>query len=276
MTSTQTAPPGATVAVRTRSRAGASSGARWEIAISVATPILFLGLWELAARVGWIDARFYPAPSVIAQTLWELLVSGELQRHTLASLRRVGVGFVVGGVPGVVLGLAMGLYRPVRAAIEPMVSAIYPIPKSAMVPLAMVIFGTGETSKWAIVAVGVFFPVLINTVAGVGTIDKIHHEVGKTYGASPLQKFRTIAFPGALPLIFAGIQLGIGMGLVLIAIAEMTGTTEGLGYLIWTSWSIYAVEQMYVGLIVIGILGIVLTMLLRRLERLILPWKRSG
>lgn len=250
-----------------------SATERW---VSILSPLMLLGLWELTARLGWIDDRFFPPPSGIASTFWELTVSGELAAHTLTSLQRVLLGFLLGGIPAILLGLAMGLYRPVRAALEPVIAATYPIPKSALVPLALLIFGLGEMSKIAIVAVGVFFPLAINTLAGVANIDRVYHEVGKTYGATGIRKFTTIAFPGALPMILTGVQLGIGMGLVLIAIAEMIGARDGLGYLIWNSWQVFAVERMYVGLVVIGMLGIVLTTILRELERIIVPWRRPS
>jgi ABC-type nitrate/sulfonate/bicarbonate transport system permease component len=257
-------------ASRKRRAKTTSSLERW---VSILSPVFFLSLWEIAARSGLMDARFFPPPTAIASTFLDMIQSGELARHTQASLRRVMLGFLLGGIPAILLGLAMGLYRPVRAALEPLVAATYPIPKSALVPLSLLIFGLGEMSKIAIVAIGVFFPLLINTLAGVANIDKLHHEVGQTYGASGWQKFTTIAFPGALPLILTGVQLGIGMGLVLIAIAEMIGARDGLGFLIWNSWQVFAVEQMYVGLVVIGVLGIVLTAVLRVLERFIVPWR---
>lgn len=254
-----------------RKRQGSTTNLeRW---VRLLSPVFFLSLWELAARTGLMDARFFPPPTAIATTFFDMLQSGELPRHTYASLRRVLLGFLLGGIPAVLLGLAMGLYRPVRAAFEPLIAATYPIPKSALVPLSLLIFGLGEMSKIAIVAIGVFFPLLINTLAGVANIDKLHHEVGQTYGASGWQKFTTIAFPGALPLILTGVQLGIGMGLVLIAIAEMIGARDGLGFLIWNSWQVFAVEQMYVGLVVIGVLGILLTSLLRVVERFVVPWR---
>jgi ABC-type nitrate/sulfonate/bicarbonate transport system permease component len=251
-------------------RRGTTRLERW---VSVLSPVLFLSLWEVLSRSGTIDARFFPPPTAIASTFVDMLRSGELVKDIVASMTRVLLGFLLGGVPAILLGLAMGLYRPVRAAFEPLIAATYPIPKSALVPLSLLIFGLGEMSKIAIVAIGVFFPLIINTLAGVANIDRLHHEVGQTYGASGWQKFTTIAFPGALPLILTGVQLGIGMGLVLIAIAEMIGARDGLGYLIWNSWQLFAVEQMYVGLAVIGVLGILLTTALRLVERVLIPWR---
>ena len=153
----------------------------------------------------------------------------------------------------------MGLNRWVRAVFDPLVAATYPIPKSAILPLALLIFGLGEGSKIFMVAVGVFFPVVINATTGVLEINQIYLDVGRNYKASRWNTFWTIALPGALPVIMTGFKLGIGIGLVLIAIAEMIGAKSGLGYMIWSAWETFSVEQMYVGLFMIAIIGFVLT-----------------
>lgn len=244
--------------------------------IGLASPIALLLLWEAAADFGWVDARFFPAPSTIAGTFLHLARSGELWANLAASLTRLFWGFLIGAGPALLLGLAMGLYRPVRALVEPLVAATYPIPKSAILPLMLLVFGLGEASKIAMVALGVFYPVLINTVAGVLEIDRIHLDVGRNFGAGGWQTFRTIALPGAAPLIMAGIKLGVGLGLILIAIAEMIGAQSGIGYMIWNAWQLMSVDTMFVGLIVIAVLGFAFTWALDELERWLLPWKARG
>lgn len=241
--------------------------------IHIASPVILLLLWELAVRVGLVDARFFPPPSRIFNTLVTLTQSGELWKNTWASLQRLFWGALIGGIPALLLGISMGIYRPLRAAIEPLVAATYPVPKSAILPLILLIFGLGEASKIAMVAIGVFYPVLINAVAGVLQINRIYLDVGKNFNAGRWQVLSTIALPGALPLIMTGLKLGIGMGLILIAIAEMVGAKSGLGYMIWNAWEILSVETMYVGLLVIAVLGYVFTLLLNELERWIIPWK---
>lgn len=181
--------------------------------------------------------------------------TGELWLHTWASLQRLFWGFLAGGVPALFLGIAMGLSRPLRAAIDPLIAATYPIPKSAILPLILLIFGLGEASKIAMVAIGMFYPICINAVTGVLEINKMYLDVAKNFRASRAQIFRTVALPGALPFIMSGIKLGVGMGLILIAIAEMMGAKSGLGYMIWNAWEILSVEIMYVGLLVIATLG---------------------
>ena len=243
--------------------------------LGVASPLALLLVWEIAAQTGLIDVRFFPAPSSVLKVLWTMLLSGELLTNTLVSLRRLALGTLIGGVPALVLGIAMGLNRWIRAAFDPLVAATYPIPKSAILPLALLIFGLGEGSKIFMVAVGVFFPVVINATTGVLEINRIYLDVGRNYKASRWNTFWTIALPGALPVIMTGFKLGIGIGLILIAIAEMIGAKSGLGYMIWTAWETFSVEQMYVGLFMIAIIGFVLTLGLNELERVIIPWKRD-
>jgi ABC-type nitrate/sulfonate/bicarbonate transport system permease component len=254
---------------------GKLSQKTWERLTGVLSPLLLLLLWELCARTGVIDTRFFPAPTSIAAKLVELAESGELWSNLSASLQRLLWGTLLGGVPALAIGIVMGLYRPLRAAIDPLISATYPVPKSAILPLILLIFGLGETSKIVMVALGVFYPVVINTVTGVLQIDRIYIDVGKNFRASRWQTFRTIALPGALPSIMAGIKLGIGMGLILIAISEMVGAKTGIGFMIWDAWQVLSVETMYVGLVVISILGFVLTLILNEIEGWILPWKQE-
>jgi ABC-type nitrate/sulfonate/bicarbonate transport system permease component len=243
--------------------------------LGIGSPILLFLVWEIAARLHWIDVRFFPAPSAIFGEFVRLGASGELLSNTLTSLQRLALGIVIGGVPALVIGLAMGLYRPINAAIDPLISATYPIPKSAILPLILLIFGLGEESKVAMVAIGMFYPVVINTAVGVRQIDKIYFDVGKNFGASRWNTFVTIAFPGALPFIMTGVKLGVGLGLILIAIAEMVGAKSGLGFMIWNAWQIFAVKTMYVGIVSIAIIGFILTVILNEIERRLIP-ERAG
>jgi NitT/TauT family transport system permease protein len=265
-----------TAAAERRRRLG---GPALERALSVSSPLLLLGLWELCARLGLIDTRFFPAPSSIFAVGFQMLgptsqyPSGELWTHLSISLERIAIGFVLAVVPGVILGLAMGLFSPIRALIQPLIDATFPIPKIAILPLYILIFGIGETSKYAIIATGVFFPVLINTVAGVRDIDRIYLDVGKNFHASRLMMFTDIALPGALPLIAAGIKLGMGVGLLIIVSAEFVGAKSGIGYLIWSSWQVFQVEKLYVGLVVIAVIGFASAIALNWLERVLVPWK---
>jgi ABC-type nitrate/sulfonate/bicarbonate transport system permease component len=243
--------------------------------IAIASPIVLLLAWELAARLGWIDTRFFPAPSSVLESMIGLLRSGDLERNTYASLSRLFWGSLIGGIPGLVLGVIMGLNRTVRALFDPLIAATYPIPKSSILPLALLVFGLGESSKIFMVAIGVFFPVAINATAGVLEINKIYLDVGRNFKADRWNVFWTIAMPGALPMILTGFKLGIGIGLVLISVAEMIGAKSGLGYMVWNAWETFAVEEMYAGLFTIAIIGFVLSVSLNEIERYVIPWKSN-
>lgn len=241
--------------------------------VSLFSPVLLLILWELLVRVHLLDARFFPAPSSIVGTFGSLIQSGELLIDIKDTLGRVAVGLVMGTIPGLLLGAIMGLSAPVRAFFKPMVAALFPIPKIAILPLIMLIFGLGEMSKYVSVAIAVVFLVLINTMAGVMNIDKIYLDVGKNFGASRWQFFKTIAIPGAMPAIFTGFQLALGVALIVIVATEFVGAKTGIGYLIWQSWQTFSVEAMYVGLVVTAFLGFTAQLLLDAMQRLVIPWK---
>jgi ABC-type nitrate/sulfonate/bicarbonate transport system permease component len=261
-----------TIASRPETASRLSARARDRL-LNVASPLALLLVWELCARFGLIDTRFFPAPSSVLSTLIDMLRSGELLTHTGISMQRLAYGTLLGAVPALVLGIAMGLNRSIRALFDPLIAATYPVPKSAILPLALLIFGLGEGSKIFMVAIGVFFPLVINTTTGVLEINKIYLDVGRNYKANRWNTFWTIALPGALPVIMTGLRLGLGIGLVLLALAEMMVAKSGLGYLIWSAWSTFEVEQMYVALFAIAIIGILITLAFNELERIIIPWK---
>ncbi len=243
--------------------------------VSLLSPVVLLLVWELLVRSRILDARFFPAPSAVLKTLVALVVSGALLSDIGISLTRIAAGFALGAVSGSIVGLFMGVSRLIRAAIKPLVGVIYPIPKIAILPLVMLIFGLGEPSKYVIVAIGVFFLVLLNTMAGVMNIDKIYFDVGRNVGARRADILLTIAVPGALPLIFTGLRLAWGTALLLIVAAEFVSSRSGIGFLIWNAWQTFAVEEMYAGLLTISALGLVSFVLFDVIERRLVPWKHD-
>jgi ABC-type nitrate/sulfonate/bicarbonate transport system permease component len=247
-----------------------------ELFIAIASPLLILLVWEIVVRIHLLDARFFPAPSSVIVELVLLAQSGQLFIDIGWTLLRVVIGTLLGTIPGVVLGIFLGLSPLVRAFVQPAISALYPVPKIALFPLVMLIFGIGEASKWAIVAVAVFFQVFYSTLAGVVNIDRIYLDVASNFKASRWQTFYSVAIPGALPFIFTGFQLGLGMALIVVVIAENFGTQVGVGFLIWRSWQIFEVRDMYVGLIVVALMGYCFQLLLQRLQKAIIPWKKDG
>ena len=241
--------------------------------LTVLSPIGFLFLWEALSRAGVLDARFVPSPNTVLRTLAVMINTGELPYHVAVSLRRIVLGFLLGAVPAVGAGLAMGLSRPVRALLMPLVSAIYPIPKIAVYPLIIFYLGLGEASKISIVAVSIFFLVLLNTMAGVLALDPVYFKIARAYGAAGGGVLATVAFPGALPHIFTGLKLGMGFALIVIVGAELLGSDAGIGYLIWRAYQIFAVDAMFAGLLVTAMLGWVTTTALDWLEQRLLPWR---
>ncbi len=243
--------------------------------VQILSPLLFIGFLEVVARHNLIDVRFWPAPSSIMDSFSKMAASGEIFDHLKVSLIRIALGYALGAIPALILGLAMGLFRWLRTILDPFVAFAYPIPKSSILPLIMLIFGLGEMTKIVTVALGVFFLVLINTIAGVRNINPIYLDAAKNFGAGYFDTLFHIALPGALPLIFTGLKLGLGAGLILIVIAEMVGARNGLGYLIWESWQSFSVGRLYVGLIIIGLLGYLSTIMMDELEKRLVPWKEN-
>lgn len=244
--------------------------ARW---LSVAGPVLTLALWEALSRTHAIDPRFFPPPSAIALALVRLVGTGALMHDTLTTLWRVMIGFALGATAGILVGLVMGLSPLVRALLYPVFAAAYPIPKIAILPLVMLIFGMGNISKIVVVAVSVFFLLLFNTLTGVVSIPTIYLDVGRSFGARRWAFYRTIALPGSLPLIFTGLKLGLGVGLIVVVAAEFVASNQGLGYLIWQSWQTFRISSMYVGLALVSLLGFLLSLLFDQVERRIVPWR---
>lgn len=238
-------------------------------------PVLALILWEASVRLGWLDVRFFPAPTHIFVAGWSVIASGELLRHILITLQRVGIGFAAGVVPGIALGLWMGLNPTARKLIWPLASAWYPVPKIAILPLVIILFGLGELPKIIIVAISVFFLILLNTMTGVMQIDEGFREVGRQLGARPWQFLISIAIPGALPLIFAGLKLAMGFGLLIIVGTEFLASDEGLGFMIWQSYQTFKIDRMFIGLVTTGVIGWLLTALLDWLESKAIPWVRT-
>jgi ABC-type nitrate/sulfonate/bicarbonate transport system permease component len=255
-----------------KTRSGFESSERW---LRLAAPFIVLALWELIVRVGLLDRRFFPAPSMIVADFIDYAQSGQLLSDTVITLQRIVVGFVIGAVPGTILGLIMGINRWVRAFMDPIVSILYPIPKIAILPLVLLIFGIGEASKYSLVAIGVFFLMLINTEAGVRQIEKIYLDVAKAYRIKPLSFYVRVLLPGALPNVFAGVKLSIGVGIILGVAAEFTAAKSGLGFTIWNGWQTLQVERMYVALVMVSMLGFILTALLDEAEKFLIPWLRG-
>jgi NitT/TauT family transport system permease protein len=247
-----------------------------ELALTIAAPVVLLLIWEILSRTRTIDPLFWPPPSTLWGTVKTLFMEKDLLGDIEISLLRILGGFVIGTIPGVALGLAMGLFWPVRVFFMPIAAAIYAVPKIAVLPLVIIIFGIGETSKVMIVAVSIFFLVALNTMSGVLEIDRSYRDVAMNLGASRWELFWTVALPGALPAIFTGMRLSLGFALIVIVGTEFLAADKGIGYMIWQSYQTLRIQQMFVGLIITGIMGWGLTLLLNLIEHLVMPWRADA
>lgn len=265
-----------TLAAARADRARENRLRRRDLALAIATPIVLLLLWELCARVEIIDPRFFPAPTVILAAAVTMIGDGELGKHAGPTLMRLLVGGGLGAICGIVVGLLMGGSRALNAALGPLFSALYPLPKIAIFPILLMIFGPTELPKVIAVFITTFFVLQISTVSGVWAIDSKLLEAGTAYGARGVDRFRHVVLPGAMPFVFSGLRTATGTAVVVVTAVEFTGaSTTGLGYLIWNSWQLFMPEKLYVGLVAIGVIGALLTWLLGRCETLLLPWRRT-
>ena len=244
-------------------------------ALNLISPVVFLLIWELLVMLGVLDRRFFPAPSETIARLVELLQSGELVTATVITLRRMAVGFVLAAVPGVMIGLFMGANRMARVVLSPLISALYPVPKIALVPMVVILFGIGETSKYAVVAISVFFLVVIHTMAGVLNVEERYFDIARNNGARSWDLLWTVAIPASLPNILTGINLALGFALTVIVGTELLLPQGGLGALIWKSYNIYDIPTIFAGLIVVALLGWAFTTLMSEAERQLLPWRAT-
>jgi ABC-type nitrate/sulfonate/bicarbonate transport system permease component len=237
------------------------------------SPIALLAVWQILLMLGFGDRRFVPAPSDIAVRFVRLAASGELETHVAVTLWRVFAGFFIGAIPAIAVGMLMAMFRPVRIFFDPLIAAIFPIPKVALMPLLLLAFGFGDASKIALVAIAVFFPVIVNTYAGAANIEKIYWDVARNYGASQSVLFTRVVFFGALPMIFAGLRIALAVSFIVLVAAEFVASKNGIGYLIWNSWELLQVDIMFVGIVTIGILGLITSALFQEIERKVIPWK---
>ena len=241
--------------------------------VSLLTLLLTLGLWQLAAAKGWISTQFASSPRAIIQSLTNLYVTGELWGHLAASLQRLGIGWVIGTMAGIVVGVLLGLFSLARSSGMALVSALFPIPKIALVPLFIIWFGIGEGSKIVTLVFGVFFPTVINTVAGVDAVPRGLIRMGQSFGLSRWSIITKIVLPGALPSIFAGFRITTATAIVLLVAAEMIGAERGIGAFVLQAGNLYATDDLLAGIVVLSLLGLAVSVIVGQLERVLLRWR---
>ncbi len=237
--------------------------------------LVFLAFWELAVDLNWVNPLFTSSPSRIIRAGYEMFADGSIYYDLEVSGYEFIVGYGGAIVIGVPLGIVMGWYGRVDAVLDPFVTALYATPRIALLPLVMIWFGIGVASKVAIVFLGAIFPILVSTITGVRTMNADFIKVARSFGSNDRQLFLTVALPSAVPMLLTGLRLGLAHALVGIVVGEMYGATHGIGYLIAVAGARFQTDKVMVGIIIIASAGIVLTTLLRRIERRFERWRPS-
>jgi NitT/TauT family transport system permease protein len=235
--------------------------------------LVLLILWQAGSAAGIVSDLTLPSPLRIGRSLYELAAGGDLWSHLAASAWRIGAGFALGFASGVAAGFAIGVFSVARSIGIPVVSALFPIPKIALLPLFILWFGIGEWSKVATIAFGVFFPTVVATYGAVDGVPRNLVRMGQSFGLKPAAITTKILLPGALPGILSGARIASSIALVLVVAAEMIGAERGVGALILTSGHLMQTDRLLAGVVVLSVLGLLLAWGLGTLERRLLRWR---
>ena len=243
---------------------------RWMGVLVFVTLILFV---EWGTRAGWISSLSLPRPSDVLDTFRQLFDSGLLFKHLLPSLTRLFVGALIGASIGIAVGIMIGLFSYVRSGLVPLVAAIFPIPKIALLPLFVIWFGIGEGSKYALIAFGTFTPTVVATYGAVDNVDRTLIRMGQSFGLSWWSIVRKIVLPGAMPGILSGLRISLAIAIILLVAAEMLGAEYGIGAYILEAGSLYDLERLFAGVVILSLLGVLISALIDMLERRLLGWR---
>ncbi|GAB3632294.1 ABC transporter permease [Microbacterium shaanxiense] len=245
---------------------------RW--AQSWAIPILILVLWEVLTRAGLLDPRFFPPLSDIIMTTVDELVNGRLGLDLVLTVQRLLVAFVLSAVLGVAIGVASGRWRTVEMLIRPVTDTLYPLPKIALLPLFIIIVGRGEVAYIITAFATAFFQIIISTRGTVRDVPTDLIEAGRSFGATGFRFFTRLLFPAIAPGLLNGLRLGMATCLITLIAAEFVGAEYGMGAAIRRAGQQFAVEEVYAGLLIVGLLGLAINLVFRLITPLVLPWQR--
>lgn len=240
---------------------------------SGATLVVLLVAWWAISNYTDVNKLLLPAPGAVLHAAWDVTRSGELPAHLLASLKRIGAGWVIGATAGLAAGLLMGISSIGRSVGLPLVSAIFPIPKIALLPLLILWLGIGEVSKVATIALGVFFPIVIATYSGVDNVPRNLIRMGQSFGLDLRTIVRKIVIPGALPGMLAGVRISASIALLLVVSAEMIGANEGIGNFVLNAGNLMQMDKLLVGVATLSLLGLAIGRLLSAVEKRLLRWR---
>jgi ABC-type nitrate/sulfonate/bicarbonate transport system permease component len=241
--------------------------------ISIAAFAALIALWQLATGTGLVSPIFLPSPARVLRALWDLAVTGDLWRHLSASLVRIGYGWVLGTLFGVAAGLMIGLFTLSRAVGLPLVAALFPIPKIALLPLLILWLGIGEGSKVATIALSVFFPTVISTFSGVDSVPRNLIRMAQSFNVPLWRIIAQVLVPGALAGMLAGFRISIAAALLVLVAAEMIGAQYGLGAFLISTGNMMQTDRLMAGVVVVSILGLTMAMVVGFLERRLLRWR---
>jgi len=240
------------------------------------SPLLVVLLWQLFSMAEVLDPQFWPSPTRVFDSTIESISSGVLLKNAAVTLGRFIVGWGAGALMGLAIGFLLGTFRPVRLALEPLVSALFTVPKLALFPLLLLLFGLGEAPKIILIAMTVFVVVTISTTSAIIAIPAGMKEPLRSFGASKWQMFTHLTFPAVLPEIFVSLRITTGMAVLVLVAIEMVQGASGLGYMIWSSWQVYDVDRMYVGIVTMSVLGVILQYIVLGFGHLAMPWRPSA
>ena len=234
---------------------------------------VLIGLAEWGTRAEWISPLTLPRPSDVLQTFQELYQSGLLFKHLLPSLMRLAVGAAIGVSIGIATGVLIGLFSYIRAGLSPLIAAIFPIPKIALLPLFVIWFGIDEGSKYALIAFGTFTPTVVATYGAVDNVDRSLIRMGQSFGLTWISIVRKVVIPGAMPGILSGLRISLAIAIILLVAAEMLGAEYGIGAYILEAGSLYDLERLFAGVVILSLLGILVGATVGSLERRLLSWR---
>jgi ABC-type nitrate/sulfonate/bicarbonate transport system permease component len=241
--------------------------------MGVTSVIVFLLVWETLYRFGFINPIFLSSPIRIIQVGFQLVQSGTLVEHLMFTLGHFLVGFGLAAIAGISIGLLLGWYKSLGEAFDPFLTAMIGTPRIVLLPLITLWVGVGFASKVLIVFIAGFFPIILNTISGVRSLDRNLLRVGNAFGATPLQIFRTVALPGSIPHIVSGLRVGIGQSLVGVVAAEMFVSTGGIGYFVSQSSANFNIDRVFVGIVVVVLMGMFITWGVKYSELRLAKWR---
>jgi ABC-type nitrate/sulfonate/bicarbonate transport system permease component len=234
--------------------------------------LVLLALWEVSVKSGMTQSLSFPPISSVFKAWWKLIYSGVILEQLGASLYRMFIGYFIAAFCGITLGLLMGYFRIMDNLLEPLVELLRPIPTPAYIPVAILLLGLGTEMKVFLIAAATFFPILLNTYSGVKHVDAVQIDTGRTFGLNAFNILRKIIFPSAIPHVFTGLRISLGIGLIMVVISEMVAANSGIGYFILQAQRSFEVAQMYAGIFTLGIVGYLLNFIFIRIEKRIVHW----